>query len=120
MYKACTYPPLCVLRHALHLVHIAIANLFERQIFSLIAYDTVWTQFYKCDASVFKERFMASYKRVNDWDNSIEREFFHSLQGISFTQFAIRPKIIGRSGGYGFIYDDDYAQEDRQLAETFL
>lgn len=81
---------------------------------------SVWTQFYKCGVDFFTQHLMHAYHDTDDRTNPIECEYFKRFQTLPHTRFAIKPFIVGRNGGLDLPYDDDFTEDDKALARTFL
>lgn len=77
--------------------------------------------FFKANVKFFKKNLLNSYKRINDSKSyALEHTFYEDLVGKSFSPFLIDYTIVGRSGATGRSYDQEYSEEIRRLAGSFL
>lgn len=81
---------------------------------------SVWTQFYKCGVTFFKEHLMKAYLDTDDPTNPIECEYFKRLETLPHARFAMKPFVVGRNGGLNLPYDADFTEEDRAFARTLM
>jgi len=77
--------------------------------------------FFKSNVKFFKKHLIKSYKRVDDKKTyCIEHTIYQDLVGNPFSPFLIGYTIVGRRGSTGKYYDQDYSEEIKHLAESFL
>jgi len=77
--------------------------------------------FFKSNVKFYKENLIKSYKRVNDRKTyCLEHIFYQDLVGKQYSSSKMDYTVVGRMGSTGKYYHQDYSEEIKHLAKSFL